>query len=267
MVKFLFVLMAWCLAIAVQAQDDPASRRRFTASDSTKSNYRADVKLANPTNKDVEMELDDFTAPGYRFPPKYTKPWFDFKKKLNENTGIQLSFNYTAMYMGATAKISDENQQTASGGIFDATIKWTFIGRNSKNKGSIIFWTDARHIYHGSVAPQFLNFETGSALLPALKFNKWTFHTLELYYQQTLFDRMDIVIGKIDMPDWFNFNGLLHPMLHFTDLAFSVSPTVSWSNPGFGIAAGGWVDTLPEITWPAMIFSIWAANNFLMANS
>jgi len=243
--KILFVIVLFCIASHLIAQDKDSVSLNTTHTsffDSTKSNYKADILLGNPTSKDIEMELDDYKAPYYRFKIVYSKPWFDFKKKLNEDTGIQLSFSYASMFMGASTRISDENQQNAAGGIFDATIKWDFINRKSKNKGSLVLWLDSRHIYYGTVAPQFLNFETGSALLPALQFNKWSFRVLEFYYQQVLFDRMAIIVGKIDMADWFNFNTLLHPKKHFTDFAFSVNPTVSWSNPGFGIVAGGWVD-------------------------
>jgi hypothetical protein len=202
------------------------------------------MKVGTPTNKDVEMELDDFAAPFYRWDITVTQSWFDLKKKLQDRTGLSVSINYTTLYMGARDRISSENQQNAAGGIFDATIKWDFINRKkNKNVGSIILWTDWRHIYYGNVPPQFLNFETGSATLSATKFNKWNYRVLEFYYQQGLFDnRLGFAVGKIDMPDWFNFHGLLHPMLHFTDLAFSVSPTVSWSNPGMGVVVGGWLD-------------------------
>ena len=190
------------------------------------------------------MALDDIKAPYYRVDVKVTKPWFDWKRKLNEKTGIQLSINYSSVFMGASAKISDENVQTAASGIFDATINWNFLNRKKgKNKGNLILWLDSRHLYYGDVAPQMLNFETGSATLPALKFNKWSFRALELYYQQQLFNgRMGIAIGKIDMPDWFVYHCLLHPLMHFTDYGMTIAPTVSWSNPGLGIVVGGWLD-------------------------
>jgi porin len=245
MTKIIFPVVLLCIMSSLNAQEKDSvsiDREKDSIFDSTKSNYTADIKIGNPTNKDVEMAMDDFKAPYYRYKIVYTKPWFDFKKKLNEETGIQYTLNYSAVFMGASTRISDENQQNAASGIFDATIKWDFINRKGKNKGSLILWLDSRHLYYGDVTPQFLNFDTGSALFPALQFNKWTFRMLEFYYQQVLFNRIAIVVGKIDLPDWFNFNTLLHPKKHFTDFAFSVNPTVSWSNPGFGIVAGGWVD-------------------------
>ena len=233
--KFTLSLFALLLSFGLWAQKNDST---------TLSGYESEKLSLNGTNKDVEQEVQDRKAPYYRLDIKYTTPWFDWKRKLKDSTGIQISFNYTGQFIGATSVVSDELQQTAASGIFDATINWNFINRKKeKNKGSIIFWVDSRHLYYGDTAPQFFNFNAGSALLPALKFNKWTFRTLELYYQQQLFNgRAGLVIGKIDLPDWFTYHGLLHPMMHFSDLGFSVNPTVNWSNPGLGIVAGGWLD-------------------------
>jgi hypothetical protein len=148
------------------------------------------------------------------------------------------------MFLGTSHTVSEESQKTAASGIFDITIIANVVNRKKgKNKGSIVFWTDSRHLYYGDVAPQFMFQEAGTATMPAVLFNKWQFHTLEFYYSQELFnDRMGFVIGKIDLGDWFQYNAMAHPLLHFTDLAFSVNPTVSWSNPGFGIGVGGWLN-------------------------
>ncbi|MFY0627569.1 MAG: hypothetical protein JXR07_14800 [Reichenbachiella sp.] len=225
------------------AQEQQERTRQVVPTDSTKSGYTSNVKVGNPTNKEVEMELNDYALPNYRYDLKYSDFWFDWKKKLNEKARLQLSINYTGVYMGATSKIAEENAQSAASGIFDMTLKWNVYKKdNNGNTGSIVFWTDWRHLYFGDVSPQFLFLETGSGTMGATKFREFNFHVLEFYYHQTMFkNSWDVVIGKIDLPDWFNFNGLAHPMLHFTDLAFSVSPTVGWSNPGFGVAAGGWL--------------------------
>jgi len=239
-VKYLFALLFNCCVILSFSQE----RKVLKSIDSTKSGYQKTIESGAPTNKDVEMELNDYAVPNYRWKIKYSNGWFDWKKRVNENIGLQISVNYSSIFMGSSDKLDQGLTKTAASGIFDATLKWTFINRKKgKDRGSLVVWSDWRHLYYGSVAPQFLFLETGSGTMNATKFNKWRFHVLEFYYQQSFFnDRMDVVIGKIDMPDWFSYNGLAHPMLHFTDLAFSVGPTVSWSNPGFGIAAGGWLN-------------------------
>jgi len=240
----LWMVLASGSLVAQEGQEAGETQRKISYGDSTKSNYKSGLRIGAPTNKAVEIELNDYKAPFYRWDLTFTNHWFDLKKKVNEKTGLALSINYTGIFMGASHKIAEENQQTAASGILDITLKWNFINRNKdENKGSLIFWTDWRHLYYGEVGPQFLFLETGSGTMGATKFNKFNFHMLEFYYQQAFLDnRMGLVIGKIDMADWFAYNGLAHPMLHFTDLAFSVGPTTSWSNPGFGIAAGGWID-------------------------
>lgn len=236
-------LLVFLLAVFSQVGLAQSSEKRLSGIDSTKSGYKTTIQLATPTNKEVEMELNDFAVRHYRYDLRYSNFWFDWKKILNKNTGLKISINYSSMFLGATAKIAEENQQTAASGIFDATLIWNFVNRNKdKNKGSLVLWTDWRHYYYGSVTPQFLGFETGSALMPAVKFSAFDYRVLVFYYQQVLFDRMAIVVGKIDMPDWFQFNGLMHPLFHFTDFAFSINPTVNWNNPGLGIAAGGYID-------------------------
>lgn len=231
------------------------------------SGYKSEKLSLNATNKDVEQELQDRKAPYYRFDTKISQPWFDWKRELRENTGIQLSFNYTSQFLGATSVIEDGLQQTASSGIFDATINWNLVNRKKgKNKGSVIFWLDSRHLYYGDTPPQTLNFNAGSALLPALKFNQWSFRALEFYYQQQLFNgRAGLVIGKIDLPDWFTYHGLLHPMMHFSDLSFSANPTVNWSNPGFGIVAGAWLDKKKRFGIMAGLNDV-AGDNFSSSN-
>ena len=215
------------------------------------------------------MELNDYTAPAYRWELRYSNGWFNGKRKLKEKAGIQININYSSMFLGATAKKEDGLAQHAASGILDATVKVDLLNRKKeKNKGSLIVWTDWRHLYYGEIAPQFLNLETGAANLGAVKFNKWSYRILLAYYQQELFNgRAGFIAGKIDLTDWFSFSGLLHPMLHFMDLGFSVNPTISWSNAGLGLGAGGWLDKKKRFALVAGFNDVtgenYAANNFL----
>lgn len=242
--KRLFSIL-FLIASYAQAQEiDSVTIKRFKLIDSTKSGYKAQIKIGNPTNKDIEMVLDDYAEKKYPYDLVITPHWFDFKKRLNENQGLQLSINYSSIFLGSTNKVNPDSPSTTASGIFDATVKWSFLNRKKgKDIGALVFWVDNRHLYYGDVPPQFFFQEAGTTALSATKFNQWDFHMLEFYYQQALFgDRMAVVIGKIDMPDWFNFNALAHPNLHFTDLSFLFNPTISVSNPGLGIIAGGWLD-------------------------
>lgn len=235
--RLIFLLFFLLLSVASFPQEG-------ISVDSTLSGYQLELKLGNPTNKSIEIAEQDIAAPYYRFDVVKTKSWFDFKKRLNENSGIQISTNYTSAFMGASSTIEEGSVLNAASGIWDFTIKWDFINRKKgKNKGTLVYWIDSRHSYYNDFPAQNLYQETGSGLINALKFGQWSLRTLEFYYQQSILnDRAAVIVGKIDMADWFTYNGLLHPMMHFTDFAFSVNPTVSWSNTGLGVVVGGWLD-------------------------
>ncbi len=236
--KFILTLIILSFSIILKAQDNEAKK------DSTMSGYVSPIDAAPATNPSVQLELQNKKADYYRLNTKISTPWFALKKQLNKSAGIQFNLTYTSAFIGASSVIAEGNQQTAASGILDIIISWNVINRKKgKNQGSFIFYLDDRHIYYGDIPIKNLNFETGSATITALKFNKSKFRMLELYYQQKLFnDRVGIIVGKIDMPDWFTYHSLLHPMLHFTDYSFSVSPTLSWSNAGLGVLVGGWFD-------------------------
>lgn len=204
----------------------------------------ATFKYGSPRNKDLELVINDYNARFYRFKIPYTEHWFDAKKKLNKATRWQLGINYTALYLGASQTITEGNQQNATSGVLDATLKWTFINhKKCRNVGMIILSTDWRHKYYGSVTPEGLNLETGSGLAPAMDYTEWDFRVFEFYYQQTIFSkRAVLVFGKIDLAGWFASNSLGHPFLHFMDMAFTANPAINWVNSGLGIATEGWLD-------------------------
>ena len=140
----LFTLFLICMCSQLLAQKEELD----SLVDNTLSGYLVDITLASPTNKDLEMALEDRKADFYRFDTKVAQPWFDWKRRLKENTGMKLSINYTATFAGATSKISEENAQTAGSGIFDATLSWNIVNRKQgKNQGHVVFWLDYRHLF------------------------------------------------------------------------------------------------------------------------
>jgi hypothetical protein len=122
----------------------------------SKSGYTPTFKLGGVGNKEALMAKDDYLAPYYRWDLTFSTHWFDLKRKLNEKTGIQFAVNYSSTFIGASKHVSEESQRTAFSGNLDITIKSNFINRKKdKNKGSLIFWMDSRHLYYGEVAPAF----------------------------------------------------------------------------------------------------------------
>ncbi|MCK5087752.1 MAG: carbohydrate porin [Melioribacteraceae bacterium] len=226
-------------SISLFAQEAGAQKKGLAElSDSSYSGYKDHGVIGGPNTIEANLEVDNQKKePYFRLPIKVFKPWFDWKKSFMEHTGIQFGVNYTATSIWASSGITDESETSAASGVFDITASMTLIGKESGNTGTFAFKFENRHLY-SKTAPMFLGFQTGSILLPATKFREFSFRFTEFYWQQVLFDtKVQLVIGKVDLTNYFTFFGLVHPFKHFTGYAFSTSPSVNWPNQGFGIIA------------------------------
>ncbi len=203
------------------------------------SNYNNSEGFGGPKTVGGQLEVDNKPRFENRIPITYTKSWYDFKKKLSEDTGIEFGINYTSLFIHSTQTISDENTSNASSGVLDIQGGWTFINRKKgENTGKLFFKINSRHSYNGpnSTAPMFhgLN-ESGYYGLPATGFRSYSMRMVEFNYQQSLFNnRFHFVVGKIDPTNYFNFHGLIVPWQHFIGYGAAVSGTVNWPDQGLG---------------------------------
>jgi len=206
--------------------------------DSTET-YNNSEGFGGPKTVGAQLAADNQPRFSYRIPIKHTKPWYDFKQRLSENSGIEFGLNYTSIFIHSSQKIAAENTLNASSGILDIQGGWNFIGRKkAKNKGKLFVKINSRHSYSGpnGTAPMFhgLN-ESGYYGLPATGFRDYSIRMTELNYQQSLFEnRFHFVIGKVDPTNYFNFHGLIVPWQHFIGYGASVSGTVNWPDQGLG---------------------------------
>jgi porin len=239
-IKSFFLLGAIIICTQLFAQEKSGYGFK---SDSTESNYQNQDALGGPKTIGSQLKVDNQKKESfYRVPIRVTKSWYDWKKKLQENTGLQLGINYTSVYMSASSVIDEANNQKNTGsGILDIQLGWNLVGRKSgKNKGTLFYKVNSRHAYGNFTAPMFHGiFESGYYGLPAVGFNDYSIRTLELNWQQNLVnDKLTIILGKVDVTNYFNFHGLIVPWTSFLGYGSSVSGTVNWPNPGIGIVAG-----------------------------
>ncbi|MGI9530150.1 carbohydrate porin [Lutimonas sp.] len=206
--------------------------------DST-STYNNKEGFGGPKTIGAQLQVDNQPKFNYRIPIKVTKPWYDFKSNLSKNTGLEFGINYTSLIIASTETISDENTNNASSGVFDVQAGWTFLNRKKgKNTGKIFVKINDRHSYKGpgSTPPMFhgLN-ESGYYGLPATGYRDYSIRMLELNYQQALFDNhLHVVLGKVDLTNYFNFHSLIVPWQHFIGYGASVSGSVNWPDQGLG---------------------------------
>ncbi len=212
-------------------------------SDSTESKYQNQDALGGPKTIGGQLKADNQKKESFfRLPTKVTQPWYDYKKDLNERTGLQLGINYTTVFLRSSEVIDEDvNDQNTGGGILDIQLGWNLVNRKAgKNKGTLFFKVNSRHAYGDDTSPMFHGiFESGYYGLPATGFNDYSTRILELNWQQNLInDKLTIVLGKVDVTNYFNFHGLIVPWTSFMGYGASVSGTVNWPNQGTGIVAG-----------------------------
>jgi porin len=223
---------------AAQQGDTRAGLARLA--DSSRSGFVNEGTFGGPETIGAELEVSDqVKEPYFRVPVRVFRPWFDFKGRVREKTGIQFGVNYTAYYLAASAGIEETSQTSAASGIIDIPVSWTAWGAASGNPGTFALKFENRHVYGSRpVSPMFLGFETGSILLPATKANEFTFRFWELNFQQRVLDnRAHVTLGKIDPTNYYTFHGLIHPFMNFYGYGNSVSPTANWPNSGAGVIA------------------------------
>ena len=106
-------------------------------SDSTESNYQNQDALGGPKTIGAQLKADNQKKESFfRVPIRIFKPWYDWKKKVQENTGLQIGINYTSVFMRSSAVIDESNQRSTGGGILDIQLGWNLVGREAgKNKG------------------------------------------------------------------------------------------------------------------------------------
>ncbi len=227
MLKQLLLFCVLLFAFNVNAQNDSIS------------NYNNSEGFGGPKTIGGQLEVDNKPKFENRIPIKYTKSWYDFKKTLSEDTGIEFGINYTSLFIHSTQTISDGNTSNASSGVLDIQGGWTFINRKKgENTGKLFVKINSRHSYNGpnSTPPMLhgLN-ESGYYGLPATGFRSYSTRMVEINYQQSLFNnRFHFVIGKIDPTNYFNFHGLIVPWQHFIGYGAAVSGTVNWPDQGLG---------------------------------
>ncbi|QTN39097.1 hypothetical protein HZ996_08100 [Cryomorphaceae bacterium] len=178
----------------------------------------------------------------YRYNGEVLKPYYDFKKSLNDKYGLQFNAFYTSAYIYSTKTIDEDRQAGVGSGILDLQLGWNLVGRKTgKNRGTLFIKANSRHTYAGpdGPVPMFHGLtESGYYGLPATGFNDYTFRILELNWQQNFFnERLGIVLGKVDLTNYFNFHGLIIPWRHFMGFGSSVSGSMNWGNQGFGAVA------------------------------
>ena len=167
-------------------------------------------------------------------------PIEEAKVSLKEATGLDLAFDYQALYQFATDSLTDTND----GSLAQARLlgNWTLFDRDGDNPGSLVFTVENRHRLGTSIDPGSLAGEIGYAGSTAVTFGVPGTHLSVGYWSQALFDRQaGFVVGRIDPGDYTDILGYVNPRTTFSNFSILFSPTTPIPDPGFGFGAGGFM--------------------------
>jgi len=212
----------------------------------TKSGFQREGSFGGPTSVGEQLRKDDeVKEPAVRFPKfdAFFKPWFDFKKSLNEQYGLKLGFDYNTLYQGASATL-DGNEDEAFSGAVRFFGSWNLVGRNTKNKGSLVFKVENRHRLGTDIPPSQLGFDVGYSGFTGTLFSDAGTILVDLNWQQAFNEgRGGLIFGRYDPNDYVDVSGHANPWTTFSNLSILLNTSIALPDSGFGIGGGHWISS------------------------
>jgi porin len=209
----------------VFAQDSKKANSGFQGPSSVEAELAedAEIRKQSPQNSSTPLTSQLFA------------PWFAFKERVKERTGLQAGFDYTAFAQHVSSSPGEDN---ATGGIFRAFGTWTLFNQGGTS-GALVYKFENRHRLGTDVSPIALGFVAGSAVPTGVPFSDYGWGVTNLYWRQSFRSgRFNFIAGKIDATDYLDVYALINPWTSFQNLAFSTNPTIAAPDQGLGFATG-----------------------------
>jgi porin len=163
--------------------------------------------------------------------------WLNFLRdplrELDAEHGLAITGAYTVLFQQSIGP----GAQAAVSGDFDLTVRWTPIGRGTKNTGSFYLNTEYRHDFGDLPPPSALGSQIGTLLATANGFSDRGWAVKDAYWVQRLFDdRLRVGLGRVDPENLVGNHLLQSTNTAFLNRAFSTNPTISFPGAGAGAA-------------------------------
>ncbi|TMV07526.1 carbohydrate porin [Ruegeria sediminis] len=249
---FLAVLILF--GAALSAGDDAWAQSSGSGSSQTQtySGYPPSNSLEGGDSVVQDLSIDDTKLdPVLSFPKieKFFQPFFDWKKRLNENTGLKLQFSYQTLYQRTDEPVTYEDAFAGRGQIQGS---WTLLNRGGENEGRLTFRLENRHTINSAIPPSQLAFQFGSIAPSGTGFSDFGTVLTELAWRQSLMDgKFRFIVGKISAISWYNVHAMSSSMRGFQNTALQSS--LSKPAPGRGIGAGFGYEFTPHFVMVAGI--------------
>jgi porin len=168
------------------------------------------------------------------------KPYFDWKRELQDNYGLAFGFNGWLLYQHAS-DVKPGTKDDALGGILRFQGKWTLWGRNGGNQGRIEWRVETRgNVGGGNIAPATLGDNVGVVgLNTGFPYNEvFDPDIAVLNWTQGLFgNRIGFAVGRLAFDAYLDANPFQTPTGGFLNRGLLLNPTL----PTTGVGALGLV--------------------------
>lgn len=142
-----------------------AQENETTTEDEYQSGYGDIPEFGGPDGVSAELARNDQKREAtYAFDgaQRLLAPYFDWKRRLNDDHGLSLGFQYYLLPQVATSSRGDDD---ALGSIFRFQGSWTLFGRDGVNPGRIEWRVENRTDVFGQQSPNDLSGQIGAAAL------------------------------------------------------------------------------------------------------
>jgi porin len=212
---------------------------------STNENVEAAAKVTfgGPASAPAQLEQDrlrrlqDSRWPGL---DRSIDPTETALGRLKERVGLQLSFDYQALYQHSSNSLTGIDE--AASGQARILGNWTLVNRDGDSPGSFVFILENRHRLDTQIAPSAIAAQVGYAGATAVTFSDTNTTLSVAYWEQALKGgRAGFVVGRIDPGDYSDILGYVNPRTTFQNFSILYSPVLPLPDPGFGFGGGGFV--------------------------
>lgn len=209
-----------------------------------KSGYSQNNNFGGPSSVEAQLEEEDrITNPLMVFDgmDQALKPWFQWKKALNDEHGFRFGIYYNALYQGASDSLPGTDDSAALG-IIRFNGVWTLVGKGTENTGSLYFNIDNRHRLGTDIAPANMAGAVGYAGMTGTLFSDVDTVLVDFNWQQRInAGAGGVILGRFDPNDYVFVSGYANPWTAFQNVAVLLNPSVALPDASWGIGAGHWL--------------------------
>ncbi len=220
-----------------------AAAQESPAADTTQDQQGYPDEQQRPTGPTAaETDLaNSFPQPGSVFRFGIPQSYFDWKERVYDDIGLQLTLSYQMLFMGATEVAPRAEFQAAFGQWVGYTAKYTPLNRGVDYEGSIVLVAGYRgSVGNNAIPAEYGQLDVGSVWPVNFEFTSWPIRIEELYWEQWIKKRVVIRAGVTAAAAAINPFRFKDARVSFTATPFAFHASIPAPAQGPGFAFKWW---------------------------